>query len=135
MTNNFSYTGTTNGSANTASSFVLAPRWNYISVQNQSLTGTAGAGAGGFWVRTDGNAAVVTGNDDLSIWVDFDSNVLIANMLPLWTQAALVLPSGASTNNYAGTGMELYGGVANPGVSVSIISAGTAVPFTIAAAG
>lgn len=131
MTNNFSYTGTTNGSANTATSYALTPRWNYLAITNQAASNTAGAGAGIIFVRTDGSAAVTTGNDDLSICIMAGATVVVANMLPLWSQAALVIPNGTSDIN----GTEIYGGTANPGVSVSILSPGTSVPFTIAAAG
>jgi hypothetical protein len=130
MTNLFSYTGTTNGSANTASSFTLSPRWNYITI--------IASGATGFWARTDGNAAVETGNDDLSVWVGPGEDVLVANMLPLWTQAALVIQGNASsgyTANMDYNGQSLWGGTTNPGTSVSLISTVASMPFTIMAAG
>lgn len=136
--NNFSYTGTTSSSINTASSFLLNPRWNYITI--------IATGATGIWARTDGNAAVESGNDDLSVWVGPGEDVLIANMLPLWTQASNCIAFGTTP----GVGQSLYGslgnandstslgyagGSLNPGTSVSVISTVASMPFTIMAAG
>lgn len=100
-------------------------RYSYIAVTN---TGTAGF----LYVRTDGTAATVGG--DLCTVVAPGLTEVIANALPLWTQAANVIQTGTLTGTAAGTGTpqemvpngtSLYGQKTSPGTSVSIISGGT----------
>lgn len=133
------FTNSTSGTAGAAASYTSTIRWAYVRVEN---TGASGV----LWVRTDGsNAAAADGSYSLN---PGESGVF-ANALPLWTQAATVIPAGSdvasplaagqpgwpgtpATNNPLGS--SLYGGTANPGTSVSIFSAGTPT-FTIAGTG
>lgn len=98
--------------ANVAQSGSLTPRYQYVSVLNESGLE--------IFVRTDGTAAVV--DADLCYAVAPGERALIANMTPLWTQAQAVLPAG-SVNQW---GQAKNGGAANPGTPVSVITtAGT----------
>ena len=94
-------------SGGSAVSGALLPRYEYVSVLNE--TGLE------IWVRTDGTAATVDG--DFCSAVAPGERALIANMNPLWTQAQTVLANG--TNNQWGQAQN--GGAANPGTSVSFI--------------
>lgn len=133
---NFSVSGSTSATPSTASSFALTPRYQYVTVENESATaGTI------LFVRTDGTAATVGG--DYCVSVEAGERVIVANMLPLWTQAQTVIPAGAnpaspnpgSPGEVQPFGSALNGQAANPGVSVSVISSAASVPFTITAAG
>lgn len=109
-------------------------RYAYVYVEN---TGAAGI----IYVRTDGTAATVGG--DNCVAVEPGTNAVVANSLPLWSQAANVIPKGTLTGaQYTGTppemtspyGSSLYGTKASPGTSVSVISSGTPT-FTITGTG
>lgn len=136
---NFSISGTL--VANTNQEVVLTPRWSYITVEN---TGTTV-----IYLRTDGVAASVGGNECYSLMPN--ERGLFSNQLPLWTQAASVIPAGddlsahpptvPGTPGFPGTpasptvaGGSLYGGTANPTTKVDLISTGTPT-FTVSAAG
>lgn len=99
----------------TAVTLTLTPRYEFITVSNN--TGVE------MWARSDGQAATVDG--DLCVAVPPGQDVVIANMLPLWEQAQAVIPNGPNNQ----WGQWKGGGVANPGVSVSVI---TAVAPTVA---
>ena len=94
-------------SGGSAVSGALLPRYEYVSVLNE--TGLE------IWVRTDGTAATVDG--DFCSAVAPGERALIANMNPLWTQAQTVLPAG-TVNQW---GQAQNGGTSNPGTSVSFI--------------
>jgi hypothetical protein len=94
-------------SGGSAVSGALTPRYEYVSVLNE--TGLE------IWVRTDGTAATVDG--DFCSAVAPGERALLANMNLLWTQAQTVLPAG--THNQWGQAQN--GGVANPGTSISFI--------------
>lgn len=112
-----------------------AIRYAYVVVEN---TGTAGV----IYARTDGTAATVGG--DFCTAIDPGTYMVIANMLPLWTQTSSVLVLGsypAGSVVESGTppeiqpyGSSLWGGQASPGTSVSVISGGTPT-FTITGTG
>ncbi len=90
-------------------------------------------GAAAIYFTTNGVAAVVGGVDNFE--VSPGQSELVANMLPLWTQAANVIGNTASyAPNQDQYGTEIYGGAANQGMSVSIISSATPT-FTVSAAG
>jgi len=97
-----------------AASVTLTPRWSYILVENNS---TGLASPVGIWVRTDGTAATVAG--DNCYYVPPNGSKVVANMLALWNQSAGLIQNGA--NDWQNT--DLYGGTANPGTSVSVILA------------
>lgn len=103
-------------SANVAVSGSLTPRYEYVSVLNE--TGCE------IFVRTDGTAATVDG--DFCSMVANGERALLANMAPLWDQASTVIPAGS---NNAG-GQWRGGGQANPGTSVSVIIPSSATPQT-----
>lgn len=94
--------------ANVAVSGSLTPRYQFVSVENQ--TGSE------IFVRTDGQAATVDG--DFCTLVANGERALIANMSPLWTQAQTVIANG-SVNQWA---QAKNGGAANPGTPVSVIT-------------
>ena len=110
-------------------------RYAYVLIENTGATGI-------IYVRTDGTAATVGG--DLCVAVNAGQNIIMANELPWWSQAANVIPKGTlvGIENLAGTppeitapyGSSLYGTKASPGTSVSVISSGTPT-FTITGAG
>jgi hypothetical protein len=114
-------------------------RYAYVYVEN---TGTAG----NIYVRTDGTAATVGG--DFTTEIAPGSSAVIANALPLWTQASSVIPvstsgAGAYTNASGngplgvtpmGTSPPPSGATASPGTSVSVIGAGTNT-FTVTGTG
>jgi hypothetical protein len=102
--------------ANVAVAGSLTPRYQYVSVINE--TGCE------IFVRTDGNAATVDG--DFCTMVGIGERALIANMTPLWTQAQTVIQNG-SVNQWA---QGKNGGAANPGTPVSVIIPSTATPQT-----
>ena len=135
------FTNSANGTAGAAASYTSTIRWAYVRVEN-----TAASGGGVLWVRTDGTAAAAA---DGSYSLNPGESGVFANALPLWTQAASVIPAGsdvasplaAGQPGWPGTpaspsvfGGSLYGQTANPGTSVSIYSAGTPT-FTIAGTG
>lgn len=93
---------------NTAYSGTLTPRYQFISVLNET--------GGEIFVRTDGQAATVDG--DFCTLVANGERALIANMTPLWTQAQTVIANG-SANQWA---QSKNGGAANPGTPVSVIA-------------
>jgi hypothetical protein len=98
-------------------------RYNTVLVENTGTTGN-------IYVRTDGQAATVGG--DFCTEVGPGIAVEVANADPLWNQAATVIPKGvivggtpwqpAEIQPY---GSSLWGGLANAGTSVSLISSGT----------
>ena len=94
-------------SANAAVAGSLTPRYQFVSVLNQ--TGNE------IFVRTDGQAATVDG--DFCTMVANGERALIANMTPLWTQAQTVIPNG-SVNQW---GQARNGGASNPGTPISVI--------------
>jgi hypothetical protein len=94
-------------SGGSAVSGTLTPRYEYVSVLNE--TGVE------IWVRTDGSAATVDG--DFCSAVAPGERALIANTAILWDQASTVTPAGS---NNAG-GQWRGGGAANPGTSISFI--------------
>jgi hypothetical protein len=93
---------------NTAYSGTLTPRYQFVSVLNET--------GGEIFVRTDGSAATVDG--DFCTLVANGERALLANMAPLWNQSQTVVRNG-SVNQWA---QSKNGGVANPGTSVSVIS-------------
>lgn len=93
---------------NTAYSGALVPRYEYISVVNET--------GGEIFVRTDGTAATVDG--DYCTLVANGERVLLANMAPTWDQASTVIKNGTANQG----GQWLGGGQSNPGTSVSVIS-------------
>lgn len=127
MTNQYSISGTASGSA---TAYALVPRYEYIVVENTGTTGD-------LYFTTNGQAATALGAADYCYGLVPGESKVVANMEPLWTQAALVIgntsPTGVNTNQ-SQYGTSLYGGTASPGTSVSIISAGTPT-FTITGAG
>lgn len=133
------FVNSTSGTAGAATSYTSTTRWAYVRVEN-----TAAAGGGVVWVRTDGTAAAAA---DGSYSVNPGEAIVFANALPLWTQAATVIPaSNAGAAAYTGVefssippevnpmGTSPYGQTASPGTSVSIFSAGTPT-FTISGTG
>lgn len=110
-------------------------RYAYVVVENTATTGI-------IYVRTDGTAATVGGDEDTAI--SPGGVAVIANMLALWSQAMSVIPVGSYAAGMAvgsGTppelqpyGSSLWGGQANPGTSVSVIGAGTNT-FTVTGTG
>lgn len=131
-----SASSTTTGSAQTWTS---ATRWAYISVVNH-----AGATPGTVYVRTDGTAAVA--GADGTYAVANGEELVFANALPLWTQAASVIPastsgagaytvpSGSGPSEVVPMGSSPYGQSANPGTSVSVIGVAGA-DYTISGTG
>lgn len=105
----------TGSAGTTATTLTLSNRYEFITVSNN--TGVE------LWARSDGTAATVDG--DFCVAVPPGSDVVIANMLPLWEQAQSVIPNGPNNQ----WGQWKGGGVANPGTSVSVI---TAVAATVA---
>ncbi len=116
---NYTVTGTL--VANTVQAVTLAQRWGYVTVENTGATEVS-------YARTDGTAAVIAADFNFPILPG--QSALLANMAPLWTQAASVI--GAGSND--ATGRTIYGGTANPGTTVSLISSLTPT-FTVMAAG
>jgi hypothetical protein len=103
-------------SGTTAVTLTLSNRYEFITVANN--TGVE------IFVRTDGQAATVDG--DLCVAIAPETDSVVANMLPLWDQASTVIPAG-SNNQW---GQWKGGGMANPGVSVSIIAVTTPTEAT-----
>jgi hypothetical protein len=103
-------------SANVAVSGSLTPRYEFVSVLNQ--TGNE------IFVRTDGSAATVDG--DFCTMVANGERALIANMTPLWNQSQTVLQAG-SVNQWA---QAKNGGAANPGTPISVITPTGVTPQT-----
>jgi hypothetical protein len=99
----------------------LGPRYSYIEFMNE--------GTSIVYVRTDGQDAADSGNQDGTTAVIPGGHVLLANGLPLWSQAALDIPYGREP------GESLYGQTADPGTSVSVVSSAASVPFTIEGSG
>lgn len=130
------FTNSATGTAGAAASYTSTIRWAYFKVEN---TGAAGV----LWVRTDGTAAAAA---DGSYSLNPGESGVFANALPLWTQAASVIPASAATtaaylvasgsgpSEVNPVGTSPYGGTASPGSSVSIFSAGTPT-FTISGTG
>lgn len=128
------FTNSVNGTAGAATSYTSAIRWAYLLVEN---TGTTGI----LWVRTDGSAAAAA---DGSYSIAPGQSLVVANDLPLWSQAASVIPAGSyPAGNVVGSGTppeiqpyggSLYGQTANPGTSISVFSAATPT-FTISGTG
>jgi len=130
------FTNSASGTAGAAASYTSTIRWAYLKVEN---TGAAGV----LWVRTDGSAAAAA---DGSYSLNPGESGVFANALPLWTQAASVIPAAASgANAYVVAsgngpaevtpfGSSPYGQSSNPGTSVSVFSAGTPT-FTISGTG
>jgi hypothetical protein len=113
-------------SSSSASTFTLTPRYNYVVVSNL----TTGTGATVIWVRTDGNAATVDGDECYALAPG--QRGLFGNQAAAWTQAASVIAAGSLTHFGPNPGIydpslvqpfgsSLYGGTASPGTSVSII--------------
>lgn len=111
-------------------------RYAYVAVTNTSASAV-------IYARSDGVAATIGG--DLCIAVEFNQTLVLANMLPWWSQAANVIPKGTllGTGPQTGTpfeigtpyGSSLYGQKASPGTSVSLISSGTTPTFTVSGTG
>jgi hypothetical protein len=118
-------------SSTVAVSVALAERYNYLTIENLSPPGAATPELQLIWVRTDGTAAVKEADGCFS--VNPGERMLVAPMNGIWTQAALNIPFG--TNNWQGA--SLYGRVANPGTSVSVIldNGTTLTNFSVEAAG
>ena len=96
--------------ASTAYSGALLPRYEFVSVLNESGLEV--------WVRTDGTAATIDG--DFCTAIPPGGNpVVVANMQPLWDQSQTVIPAG-SVNQW---GQARNGGTSNPGTTVSVIGA------------
>lgn len=134
--------------ASTADTVTFADRYGYVQVSN---TGTAGT----IYVTNNGTAATVGGASTYA--VNPGQAIVIANGLPLWNQVSKVIPAGSAqlprgggaptvspsttvlstpanpgeTLPYQSSGQ---GQVANPGVSLSLISSGTPT-YTVSAAG
>lgn len=119
MTNQDSYSGTTSATANEAMTVTLGPRYSYIEFMNEGMELV--------YVRTDG-ADAAEGADG-TIGVLPGGHVLLANQLPLWTEAASEIGHGY------GPGESLYGGTPDPGTSVSVVSGAASVPFSIEGSG
>src|SRR6185437_303049 len=85
----------------TAVSGSLTPRYQYVSVINE--TGID------IFVRTDGQPAVL--DADFCTHIAPGERALVANMTPLWTQAQTVLQPG-SVNQWQ---QAKNGGASNPG--------------------
>ena len=124
MTNNDSVVASL--TSGTAVSVTLAPRWSYILVENNS---TNIATPVGVWVRTDGVAATVGG--DNCYYVAPNGSKVVANMAGLWNQSAPLIQNGPS--DWQDT--DIYGGTANPGTSVSVILASGAVAQSVVISG
>jgi hypothetical protein len=123
---NFNATTISVAAVATAYSSALTPRWQYLSVTNE--TGVE------IFVRTDGQPATADGDFCTAIPAGSEP-VVLANMLPLWDQAMAVVANGSANQS----GQWKGGGTANPGTSVSVIApagtlAGTAT-VTIQGAG
>jgi hypothetical protein len=122
--------------AATADTVTFPDRYGYLTVTN---TGTTV-----LYVRSDGTAATVAGNDCLAV-VPGESE-MVANAEPLWYQSSKVILAGVNqfgggntAANPGAPGMiqsqtSLAGHATNPGTSISLISAGTP-SYTVAAAG
>lgn len=95
----------------TAYSGALTPRYEYISVMNES--------GAEIWVRTDGVAATVDG--DFCACIAAGEVAVLGNMAPLWDQSQTVLQLG-NNNQW---GQSKIGQVTNPGTSVSVIAVST----------
>lgn len=104
-------------------------RYAYVAVSHNGAVGTI------VYVRTDGTAATVGG--DNTVAVEAGQTAVIANNQLWWSQAANVIPastggagaytvpSGSGPSEVVPMGTSPYGQSANPGTSVSVISAGT----------
>lgn len=104
-------------------------RYAYVAVSHNGAVGTV------VYVRTDGTAATVGG--DNTVAVEAGQTAVVANAFATWSQAASVIPpAAAGANAYAvpsgngpsevtPMGSSPYGGTASPGTSVSVISSGT----------
>jgi hypothetical protein len=95
-------------SVNTAFSGSLTPRYQYVTVVNET--------GGEIFVRTDGQPATVDG--DFCTLVANGERALVANMAPLWDQASTVIRNGTSNAQ----GQWAGGGASNPGTTVSVIA-------------
>ena len=98
-------------------------RYAYILVENTATTGT-------IFVRTDGTAATVGGDNTVEVGPGLSA--LVANATPLWTQASNVITAGTYLGGTPWTpqennpyGSSPYGGKVSPGTTVSLISSGT----------
>lgn len=115
-------------------------RYAYVVVENTGAAGT-------IFARTDGTAATIGGDECFEIGPG--QSATIANGFATWSQAASVIPASAAGANayknasgsgpYAPLGVNPmgtspYGGSANPGTSVSLISSGTPT-FTVTGTG
>lgn len=107
-------------------------RYAYVAVNNTGVSGI-------IYVRTDGQNATVAG--DMTVAVQPGATIAVANELPLWSQAANVIPTATIGGINPGTPSEntplygsKYGQKASPGTSVSVISSGTPT-FTISGTG
>jgi hypothetical protein len=125
--------------ASTAEMTTFADRYGFIEVENGGTSGL-------LYVRADGQAATVAGNN--CIVVGPNQTAVISNGLPLWFQSSKVIPQGAieyPSGNTQQTGpaepgmvtpMEsLAGQEANPGTKVSVISSTASLPYTLAGTG
>ena len=101
----------------TAVSGTITPRYEYVSVLNE--TGVE------IWVRTDGSAATVDGDNCTAVPAGTNPVVIANGALP-WEQAMSVIPAG-SNNQW---GQWKGGGTANPGLSVSVIAVVTPTATT-----
>lgn len=131
----FSYSNTL--TANTADSISFADRAGYLTVTNTGSTV--------MYARADGQAATIAGEGCLAVLPG--QSQILANGEPLWYQSSKVIPKGQPVNAQ-GTGTtspfnpaieQPYmssgaGQMANPGTSVSVISA-AADTYTLSLAG
>lgn len=115
-----------------------AIRYSYIAITNDG-----GTTPGPIYFTTDGTVPTVGGQDCFA--VNTGDTIVVANGAGLWTQAQSVIGAGTqvpSSYTTASTpwqatpyGSSLGGGVANPGTTVKMISAGVAVAFTVSGSG
>jgi hypothetical protein len=100
-------------------------KYTAINVINTAATGV-------IFARADGTAATLSG--DGCEPVEPGATVTFENGDPYWTQAATVIPVGIMTGQVPGRGTpheiqpygsSLYGGLASPGTTVSLISSVT----------
>jgi len=122
--------------ADTADTIQFADRAGYLTIAN---TGTSV-----IWVRADGQAATIQGEDCYAVLPG--ESAILANGLPLWYQSSRVIPQGVNqfggrntsdspTNPGSVTPMEsLAGQMTNPGTQISLVSS-EPVAYSIAFAG
>jgi hypothetical protein len=94
-------------------------RYNYVTVENTLITSGVN-----IYLTTNNTVPTVNGVDTFVVMPG--ESAVFANMLPLWDQDAADI-SGTGTDAQSG---ELWGGAANPGTIVQLISSGTPT-FTV----